>query len=136
VASRGPGGVHAQVSQIVDRHFEQARRNRDLAEELLTTGGQSATHVQWAVIAAFYCAVHCIQGYLIDRGRDPRSHMARGNEIADPSNHVPLQVQRDYEALKQLSERARYRLGAFDPAYVRSAILDKRLKSVTDFVGL
>jgi hypothetical protein len=123
------------VSLVADRHFEQARQNRYLAEELLTVG-KSPTHVQWAVIAAFYCAVHCMQAYLIDRGRDPRSHMARGNEIADPSNHVPLQVQRDYEALKQFSERARYRLGAFDPAYVRSTILDRRLKSITDFVGL
>jgi hypothetical protein len=124
------------VSQVADRHFEQARQNRDFAEELLAGGGKSPTHVQWAVVAAFYCAVHCMQGYLIDQGRDPRSHMARGNEIADPSNHVPLPVQRDYEALKQFSERARYRLAAFAPAYVRATILDKRLKSITDFVGL
>jgi hypothetical protein len=62
--------------------------------------------------------------------------MARGNEIADPSNHFPLPVQRDYEALKQFSERARYRLATFDATYVRNSILDRRLKSITDFVGL
>lgn len=124
------------MSQIADRHFEQARQNRALAEELLTDGGKSATHVQWAVVTAFYCAVHCMQGYLVDLGRDPRNHMARGNEIADPANHVPLHVQQSYEALKQFSERARYRLGTFDPGYVRRTILDSRLKSITDFVGL
>lgn len=124
------------MSPAANRHFEQARQNRALAEELLAAGSNSPVHVQWAVIAAFYCAVHCMQGYLVDRGRDPRNHMARGNEIADPANHVPLPVQRDYEALKQLSERARYRLAHFDRAYVRSTILDRRLRSVTDFVSL
>src|SRR5215210_6269058 len=133
MAGYGSRGIHPRVSPVADRHFEQARQNRALAEELLTDGGKSPTHVQWAVIAAFYCAVHCLQGYLIDRGRDPRNHMARGNEIADQSNHVPLQVQRHYEALKQHSERARYRLAVFDPAYVRRTVLDTRLKSITDF---
>jgi uncharacterized protein (UPF0332 family) len=136
VAGIGPNSLRTRVSPLTNRHFRQARHNRDFAEDLLALHGSSPTHVQWAVTAAFYCAVHCVQGYLVDRGRDPRTHVTRGIEIADPANQVPIDVQRAYEALKQFSEKARYRLGTFDPAYVRTSILDRRLRAVTDFVGL
>lgn len=124
------------MSTASDRHFDQARRNRSLAEELLRDHGESATHVQWAVTAAFYCAVHCMQGYLLGLGRDPRTHLQRADALADPVNHVPADVHRAYEALKQLSEKARYRLGTFDSAWVQQSVIDGRLKTVTDFVGL
>jgi len=88
------------------------------------------------VTAAFYCALHCVQGYLLTRGRDPQSHATRGREIADPVNQMPMDVQRAYVALEQLSKRARYRLGVFDPAFVERRVLDKRLRLITDFVGL
>ena len=121
---------------VADDHLDQARRNRDLAEELLAHPSANATHVQWAVTAAFYCALHCIQGYLIPRGRDPQSHVARGHEIADPANGVPMDVQRAYVRLEQLSKKARYRLGAFAPSFVRQRVLDDHLRKVTAFVGL
>jgi hypothetical protein len=124
------------VSTVSDRHFDQARQNRDLAVELLRDHGGSPTHVQWAVTAAFYCAVHCMQGYLVSIGRDPKTHLRRADEIADPANHVPADVHRAYEALKQLSEKARYRLGIFDPAWVQRSVIDGRLKVITDFVSL
>jgi hypothetical protein len=124
------------VSPTSQAHFDQARRNRDLAEELLAHPLAEVTHVQWAVVLAFYCALHCIQGYLLSQGRDPQSHLARGREIADPANNVPLDVQRAYVALEQLSKSARYRLGLFAQPFVRRRVLDGRLKTVTDFVGL
>jgi len=107
-----------------------------LAEELLRDHGDDLAHIQWAVTAAFYCAVHCMQGYLLNLGCDPRTHVQRGNEIADPKNHVPPDVYRAYQALKQLSEKARYRLGTFDPVQVQQSIIDGKLKTITDFVGL
>lgn len=118
------------------RHFEQARWNLAVAQQLLRDHGGEPPYVQWAVTAAFYCGVHCIQGYLIDRGRDPKTHLRRADEIADPANHIPADVDRAYEWLKQLSEKARYRLGTFDPAWVQRTVLDTRLKTITDFVGL
>lgn len=124
------------MSPASQGHFDQARRNRALAEELLAHPSGDATHVQWAVTAAFYCTLHCIQGYLLGLGHDPQSHAARGKAIADPANQVPMDLQLAYVALEQLSKKARYRLGVFAPAFVRQRILDDRLKSVTDFVGL
>lgn len=128
--------LHARVSPASEGHFEQARRNRDLAEELLAHPTGDPTHVQWAVAAAFYAALHCMQGYLLNRGRDPQSHAARGNEIANPMNLVPIDVQVAYVALEQLSKKARYRLGTFAPIFVRRRVLDDRLMAITDFVGL
>ena len=124
------------MSAVRDRHYEQARYNRDVAEQLLRDHADSPCHVQWAVTVAFYCAVHTMQGYLVDRGHDPKTHVTREALIADPVNHVPNDVYRAYVGLKQFSEKARYRLGTFDPAWVKSAVLDGRLKKVTEFVGL
>jgi uncharacterized protein (UPF0332 family) len=124
------------VSPASQGHLDQARRNRALAEELLAHPSGDSTHVQWAVTAAFYCALHCLQAYLLDLGRDPQSHAARGREIADPANRVPMDVQLAYVALEQLSKKARYRLGVFAPSFVRRRVLDDRLRKVTDFVGL
>jgi hypothetical protein len=124
------------VSATGDQHFDQARRNRDVAEHLLAMYEDDPTYVQWAVTASFYCAVHCLQGYLVDRGRDPRSHVKRANDLADPSNQIPIAVQNAYEALKQYSEATRYRLATFPPDYVRRRIIGRYLKTVTDFVRL
>ena len=128
--------LHARVSPASQGHCDQARRNRDLAEEPLAHPTADPTHVQWAVIVAFYCALHCIQGYLLDLGRDPQSHAARGMEIADPATQVPMDVQLAYVALEQLSKKARYRLGVFAPSFVRQRVLDDRLNTITNFVGL
>lgn len=124
------------MSAASDGHFDQARQNRALAEELMAQHAGSPTHVKWAVTAAFYPALHCIQGHLTLRGRDPRNHRARDNEIADPANQIPLDVQIAYEALKPTSERARYRLGVFDPNWVRANIFSRKPRTITDFVGL
>jgi HEPN domain-containing protein len=124
------------VSAAADRHFEQARQNRDLAQELLRDHDTSPTYVQWAVTVAFYCAVHAIQGYLVDLGRDPKTHAVRDAEIANPMSRVPMDMYREYMALKQLSEKAHYRCGIFDPAWVQRSVIDGRLKTITDFVSL
>lgn len=124
------------MSIAADRHFEQARQNRDLARELIREHGDSPPHVQWAVTTAFYCAVHALQGYLVNRGRDPKTHVMREAQMADPMNHVPNDVYRAYMALKQFSEKARYRCGTFDPSWVQQKVIDGRLKTVTDFIGL
>jgi hypothetical protein len=121
---------------VSDDHYEQARQNRALAERLLAGGAGSPIDVQWAVIAAFYCAVHCMQGYLLTLGHDPQNHAARGALVASASASIPIEVQAAYFWLKVRSERARYRLGIFDPAFVRRRVLDDKLRLITDFVKL
>ena len=77
-----------------------------------------------------------MQGYLADRNIDPKTHAKREAEIADPVNGVPTDVYRAYMALKQFSQRARYRLGTFDPGWVQQSLIDGRLRVITDFVNL
>ena len=92
--------------------------------------------MQWAVTAAFYCAVHCLQAHLVRQGYDPRTHMKRAEAIADPNTGGPPTVQIAYELLKQRSEKARYRLAELDGAIVQRRILGHYLAIVTAFVGL
>jgi hypothetical protein len=120
----------------VDDHLEQARRNRSLAEELLAHPTAEETHVQWAVTAAFYCAVHCIQAHLLERNIDPISHAERAYWSGQPAAGFPTDVRNAYFWLKARSEKARYRLGIFAPGFVRRRVLDERLKRITDFVNL
>ncbi len=117
-------------------HLEQARSNRAFAEYLLSQHAADRVSLQWAVTATFFCAVHCMQAYLLDHGVDPQSHLERNATIADPAYGVPPNVQSAYRALFQFSIKARYRLGQFSPDWVRTRVLDRELKSVTDFVGL
>jgi HEPN domain-containing protein len=123
------------VSAAAD-HLDQARRNLALAEQLFAQAPTDPTMVQWVVVAAFYCAVHCMQAYLITLGHDPTTHVERGALIDLPASGVPADVRRSYRWLKQRSEAARYRLGVFDPRFVRASVLDTHLKHVTQFVGL
>jgi HEPN domain-containing protein len=123
------------VSVAAD-HLDQARRNRALAEQLLALSASDPTTVQWTVIAAFYCAVHCMQAHLVTLGHDPVTHVERGALIDLPSSGIPADVRRSYRWLKQRSEAARYRLAVFDPLFVRTSMLDTHLARVTQFVGL
>jgi HEPN domain-containing protein len=116
-------------------HLDQARRNRDLAERLLALS-TDPTNVQWAVVAAFYCAVHCMQAHLIGLGYDPKSHAERKKLIDLQSSGVPEDVRQSYRWLKHRSESARYRLGQFAPQFVRVVVLDMHLERITRFAQL
>ena len=116
-------------------HLDQARRNRDLAERLLALS-TDPTNVQWAVVAAFYCAVHCMQAHLIGLGYDPKSHAERKKLIDLQSSGVPEDVRQSYRWLKHRPESARYRLGQFAPQFVRVVVLDMHLERITRFAQL
>lgn len=77
-----------------------------------------------------------MQAHLRDRGLNPQDHKARNKAIANPANGVPPHVQSAYRALLQFSIKSRYRLGSFSPTWVRSRILERELKTVTEFVSL
>jgi hypothetical protein len=92
--------------------------------------------MRWAVTAAFYCALDCMQAHLIGRGITPRSHGQRDNALANPRNGIPVDVYDAYKGLRQRSEAARYYLQRFPPERVRTEVLDRRLARITAFVGL
>jgi hypothetical protein len=77
--------VSPPVVSAASDHLDQARKNRELAERLLAPP-TDPTNVQWAVIAAFYFAVHCMQAHLITLGHDPTNHAQRGALIGRRTN--------------------------------------------------
>ena len=119
-----------------EQHLEQARANRVHAEYLLQHAPDDPTAMQWAVTAGFYCAVHCLQAYLVGQGLVPRSHVQRDNYLANPRYGVPSGVYEAYKTLKRRSEGARYLLQRFRSEQVRAEVLDRDLTTVTAFVGL
>lgn len=116
-------------------HFSQARSNRNFAEQLLgLTDSPDTTLCQWAVTAAFYCSVHCIEAYL---DQEQRIH---SKNHADRERHlvawVPPPVHAAHERLKDFSQAARYDLAIYPVAFVRATVFDKYLARVTRFVKL
>lgn len=118
------------------RHLEQARANRDHAEFLVAQRPSDPTAMQWAVTAAFYCAVHCIEAHLATFGVDSRSHADRGYHMSVLAYGIPDVVADAYAALKRRSMGARYLMWNFTERDVRRKVLDRQLKAVTDFVNL
>ncbi len=118
------------------RHLQQARENLAHAQRLLAETPVDATTLRWVVTAAFYCAVHCLQAYLIARGANPRNHVQREAYLADPRYGVPNDVYQAYLALKRRSEGARYLMWRFSAERVQSETLDSDLAKITRLVGL
>jgi hypothetical protein len=117
-------------------HARQARANRAHARFLLGARPADPTAMQWAVTAAFYCAVHCVEAHLAAHGTHSRTHVLREAAMADPRNGVPPHVYVAYRRLQQRSEGARYFLQQFSPTRVRQEILGQLLPTVTGFVKL
>ena len=88
-----------------DEHFEQARQNRAFAEHLLATYPSNLVFLQWAVTAAFYAALHCMSGYLVQQGVQVFNHEARDAALArlTSSGAIPFAVYDAYVKLKRRS---------------------------------
>ena len=121
-----------------DEHFDQARENRRFAEHLLATYPNDPVFMQWAVTSAFYSALHCMTGFLLQQGIQVFNHQSRDAALANLSNSgvIPLQVYDAYVRLKSRSTSARYNLWTFSDHQVRTQILGKYLATITSFVGL
>jgi hypothetical protein len=118
------------------RHLEQARQNRRIAQQLLDTWSTDPYAAQWAVTAAFYCALHCVEAYLADQGVHSLNHDHRNQNLFDPSLGIPIDVRDAYEQLKQWSQHARYDQRLFQQAHVRTLVVDLMLRQITDWAGL
>jgi hypothetical protein len=117
-------------------HLAQARRNRDFAGQLLKDYPNDSTALQWAVTAAFYCAVHCIEAHLAPYGATTRSHEERRRKMLDPRYNIPATVYAAYRQLERYSRGARYSLQQFAVGDVQTSILGRYLATVTQFVGI
>lgn len=84
-----------------------AERNRDLATELLLTQMRTPPF-DWAVVIAFYAAVHYVNAYLWERDNryDPGNHKNRSAKVRTLPNLRPIRGQ--YRRLNGLAYDVRY----------------------------
>ena len=91
--------------------------------------------MQWAVTATFYSALHALSAYLLARGIQVTSHMARDRVLSNPVNGVPRHVYVAYQDLDEYSRDARYDLLPFTAQEVRG-LLDNELAAIAAFTGM
>lgn len=115
----------SEVEQRTQHHLTRARRNRDVADALI---GPNAPLVidppphEWAVVAAFYAAVHYVNGYLWEKLRhDPANHENRRRMVSQVRDLRPASDA--YGRLQDRAFLARY-ADRFNPprAYVDNAV--------------
>ena len=75
----------------------------------------------WAVIAAFYAAVHWINAYLLTQGYEPKHHTARDNAIRRYS--VTRKIAWEYSELKSHSFSARYKAHRFSAKQIKEDVV-------------
>jgi hypothetical protein len=107
------------------QHLIRARRNREVADALIgpdAHGFISPPAYEWAVVAAFYAAVHYVNAYLWEKLRhEPRNHDERTRMVA--SVRDLRAVFPSYSRLQELAFRARYaRTFSLSPADAASAV--------------
>ena len=91
-------------------HFQKAEGNRNFAESIALT---SQPHIEWALTALFYAAVHFVEAYLADTGQHLKTHKTRDNVVARDSQLRRFFKQ--YQDLKYYGEAARYEIVPFRP---------------------
>src|SRR5207248_535046 len=112
------------------------RLNRDHAQFLLSVRRGDATATEWALTAAFYSGLHCIEAHLAGAGIHCTTHKERRETMADPRHNIPDEVRLAYRWLQTWSEQARYDLIPFETSIVENAALGYLLKRITDWIQL
>jgi uncharacterized protein (UPF0332 family) len=87
-------------------HIDQANRNRAHAMRLLNEWGSDRAALEWAVTAAFYSAVHCIEAFLAEFGIHSNDHRDRAFHIRGAPDDLYIA----YSSLYDASRRTRYRM--------------------------
>jgi hypothetical protein len=91
-------------------HLVRAGRNRDVAETLTSPNSRGIINppaFEWAVVIAFYAAVHYVNAYLWEKlRREPRDHRERAAMVALVSDL--RSASNSYIRLQNLAYQARY----------------------------
>ena len=91
-------------------YLAQAEQNERLAD---TLAGLSERFTGWEVTALFYAALHYVNAFLAEQGREPEFHQQRSHLVGELTN-----AQDDYRMLYEESLNSRYRLALFTPRQV------------------
>lgn len=114
-------------------HIDQARRNLETIEHLLTKDAPGPR--QWSVVAAFYCALHCVEAQFAGHNQHHFNHAARRQTMANGPNAPPVGVYTAYSLLENQAYLARYDMLQFSRAEV-DQILKTYLGPIRSFAGL
>lgn len=91
-------------------HLLSAAENRSFATRRVDDPQSTAADLRWAVVAAFYSAVHLVNADLWEQRRiEPRNHDERRSFVVMVSRLRP--VASEYAHLQDLAFRARYQPG-------------------------
>ena len=117
-------------------HLEQARANLEIGEDFLKRAEASGNpvHVQWAIIAAFYCSVHCVEAHLNQYSIHSGNHENRRANM--DAAQVPDDIYNSHMMLKDLSEQARYELAHFTVEFARRTVYGRHLSRIRRWAGL
>jgi hypothetical protein len=99
-----------------DEHLAKAEANESFADNLQLN---SPVDVDWALTALFYAAVHYVQAYFANIGRDFVTHTNRCSAIQKDPNLKAAYG--EYRELMSLSRDARYEQSCFAKGHVRYA---------------
>jgi hypothetical protein len=95
-------------------HRAAAQRNEDLAARLADDAPE------WAVVLAFYAALHWVDAYFARQGQHPRTHIERVRWIQQEGALLPLYD--PYRTLRDRADAARYHLTPFSSGEVRALL--------------
>jgi hypothetical protein len=98
-----------------DAHVSAALANAGLARKLL-----DESYTSWAVVLAFYAALHWVEAYLARIPAHSTSHKTQDTALATFQDLMPIRS--EYEALHTKADRARYNLGTFTASEVESLL--------------
>jgi uncharacterized protein YciW len=107
-------------------HLRAAVKNKDLANFLIQHGEH-----QWAVVLAFYSALHFVEAYLAESGLSAGTHTERGNQMVKIS--ALRGIHDHYRALQTRSEWVRYELKELSPKEVE-ALMNKNLQAIEQHI--
>ncbi len=108
-----------------EMHRAAARRNEDLAARLADDAPE------WAVVVAFYAALHWVDAYFARQGRHPRTHLERVRWIQQEEALRPIYD--PYRTLRDRADAARYSLSPFSSDEARE-LLTRELRAVRDSI--
>jgi len=104
----------------VQEHQQQARRNEGLAQRL---GIPPLRTYDWAITVLFYCILHFVDAYLLDRHNIiPGGHTGtwkKGQRIPGRNEYVKLYLPGLYDSYKILYDASR--LARYEGAYLSSS---------------
>ena len=114
-------------------HVAQARRNLDVVDRLLASDTEGSR--QWVVVAAFYCALHCVEAHFADRGQHNFRHDLRRDAMALAEARISAGVYAAYTLLENRARRARYEMVLFSQVEVERMVRDY-LRPIRRFAGI